>query len=594
MKIKYFYHACFLMLTTATGYLLSACSDYLKVEPKSSYDEKYVFDNVANTTSAVLGVYNALTGDQGYGGRLNFFYPLDTDEMLGGNNSAPGGGDNGSRSMARYNTSPGNTQLEAPFSQLYSGVERANICIKNIPEMALYENGTENEKRQLQRLYGEVLTLRAQFYLELIRNWGDVPAQFEPSYVLTDLFLEKTDRDVIYDHVLEDLKLAATLVPWRNEGGIANDERITKGAVKALRAKIALFRGGYSLRTESNLMERRVDYLTYYQIARDECKEIIESSKHALNPSFLALFKDNFDAHVLEPNGEVVFEVALAGGTGIADGRAGNIDGPRTGASTGGGNCLLTPTYFYAFDSLDTRRDVTAAPYTTNISNFKIGAAISGINSGKFRRDWISNPSVPLEANTLYHGVNWPLIRYSDVLLMFAEADNEINNGPSAAAITAFETVRKRAFAGNLKAIGTTPAGKEGFFNAIVNERSFEFGGEGIRKYDLLRWNLLETKIKEARANLTRMKDKVAPYDKLPQYVYYKSSSTTLIYYSSFYKPAPGSTPTGYARANWVINITPAYITNVAELFEPNQKELMPFPQAAINSNPKLKQNFGY
>ncbi|MCH5716642.1 RagB/SusD family nutrient uptake outer membrane protein [Niabella hibiscisoli] len=94
----------------------------------------------------------------------------------------------------------------------------------------------------MQRLYGEALTLRAQFYFELIRNWGDVPASFIPSIDQPNLFLEKTDRDVIYDSLIADLKRAEDLVPWRTE--VSSDERITKGAVKALRARLALYSGG--------------------------------------------------------------------------------------------------------------------------------------------------------------------------------------------------------------------------------------------------------------------------------------------------------------------------------------------------------------
>ena len=99
---------------------------------------------------------------------------------------------------------------------------------------------------------------------------------------------------------------------------------------------------------------------------------------------------------------------------------------------------------------------------------------------------------VPLLPGTVLNvGYNWAMIRFSDVLLMYAEAVNEINGSPTPAAITAFEEVRKRAYRGNTALIGITPTDKAGFFNAIVNERFLEFGHEAIRKYDLIRWNLL-------------------------------------------------------------------------------------------------------
>src|SRR5690606_5551592 len=237
---------------------------------------------------SLLGVYDRLAGLQAYGSRLSLMYPYDSDEMVGVlNTPAP---DNSSRDLSRYNLQATNAQLTGPFEQLYAGIERANICIKNIPEMALYSNGSEAERASLRRLHGEALTLRAQFYFELIRNWGDIPAPFEPSADQDDLLLPKTDRDTIYDRLIADLKTAQELLPWRTE--VTIDERITKGTAKALRARLALYRGGYSLRRVSGMMERADDYLTFYQIVRDECYELMQHrDQHTLNPSFEAVFK---------------------------------------------------------------------------------------------------------------------------------------------------------------------------------------------------------------------------------------------------------------------------------------------------------------
>ena len=78
---------------------------------------------------------------------------------------------------------------------------------------------------------------------------------------------------------------------------------------------------------------------------------------------------------------------------------------------------------------------------------------------------------------------------------MFAEADNEIHGAPSQDAINAVKSVRNRAYTGNLGQVGTIPTDKVGFFNFVAQERLLELGGEGIRKYDLIRWNLLDAKI---------------------------------------------------------------------------------------------------
>jgi starch-binding outer membrane protein, SusD/RagB family len=399
---------------------------------------------------------------------------------------------------------------------MYKGIEAANNCIYYIPKMTLFTSGTGQQIGELSRLLGEALTLRAQYYLELIRNWGDVPAQFLPSAFQDSLVLGKTDRDTIYNHLLNDLLQAEPLVPWRTDIGSLGDpvnERITRGAVKGLRARIALYRGGYSLRRASSMygqtMARPADFIDYYKIALSECSDLMaRRDEHTLNPSFQGVFKNGFDAHTFDAFGEIMFEVAMTGGQGSNDSKLGYYDGPKiTIGTTATGNAALAilPTYFYVFDSTDLRRDVTCAPYEINADATTLkGHPLTTISDGKFRRDWMTNPS-QLSQTAQYLGIDWPIMRFSDVLLMFAEADNEINHGPSAAGKTAFEEVRKRGYGGNAALIGTTPTDYAGFFNALVKERSLEFGGEGIRKYDLIRWNLINTRLADAKTNLTNM-----------------------------------------------------------------------------------------
>ena len=572
----------------------SSCKKYLDVQPVSSATPDYVFSNVDNAYKAVLGAYAALTGDQGYGIRISMYYPYDNDEMMGQSGAI---GDNERRDIAHYNASPGNTQLYNPYSQLYQGIERANLCIYYIPQMDLYASGTDAQKRALQRLYGEALTLRAQYYFELIRNWGDVVASWQPSAFETNLFKPKTDRDSIYDHLLDDLSQAEALVPWRSD--VPKDERITEGAVRALRARIALYRAGFSLRSSGQLVQG-TDPKKYCQIAKDECAAIMSSGQHALNPSFQSVFKDYICGHAIEPNGEVVWEVAMSGGnSALGDSKLGYYNGPRYN-NTGNSALVILPTFFYMFDSTDLRRDVTIAPYFVNQNFTLAGRTLSSVPDGKFRRDWTSNPSL-ITTSAQYMGMNWPLIRYSDVLLMFAEADNEVNNGPSAAAYNAINMVRRRGFG---KAINTPdgdidlPGGlsKDDFFKAIVKERALELASEGHRKYDLIRWNLLAQKIADTKTQLTAMAARQAPYDVLPDTMYYKTAQTTLQWAGSFYKKVVTSQPSGYTAVQWVgSGITAGIITNqYAVNFKSGKSELLPFPTKELESNNNLTQNPGY
>ena len=586
-------------VTTISILGVAGCKKYLEVEPVSQYNVQQAFSDVSNATTAVLGVYDELQGDNGYGIRINLYYPYDSDEAI-----VSGGLDNGRRGIGRYQLLLSNSELRNPFVQLYRGIEKANLCIDQIPQMAQYNNGTEAEKKELRRLHGESITLRAQFLFELIRNWGDVPAPFIPSYKNPDLYIPQANRDLTYDRLIEDLAIARDLVPWRTE--VARNERITKGAVKAIRAKIAMFRGGFSLRNETKIMERRSDFIKYYTIARDECADLMaRRDQHTLNPNFEDIWKRYLSALTPDPSGEIIFEVGAGGGNSNSDSRMGNYNGPSINAAsrygTGGGGIFTLPNYFYSFEQIDTRRDVSVTYYAIAGNNNKSLRRLAELTDGKFRRDW-RNPFLP--GTVLNLGYNWPIIRFSDVLLMFAEAENEIAGAPTAAARLAFEEVRKRAYKGNEANIGVTPLTKDAFFNSIVNERYLEFGGEAIRKYDLIRWNLLASKIAETRAKLLQIKNFQGVYANVPQYIYWRLNGEEIQFFSPtpFTATAVPNPVTGWTRTDWRQHLTSNTLIDnlpleqgIARFFVPNKSELFPFDQATLDAyRGILKQNPNY
>ncbi|MFN8307024.1 MAG: RagB/SusD family nutrient uptake outer membrane protein [Ferruginibacter sp.] len=594
--------AMLMALLFATG-----CKKYTEVQPVSQYSVEQAFSDVSNALTAVVGVYDELQGDNGYGIRISMYYPYDSDEGI-----VSGNIDNGRRGVGRYQLLLTNAELANPFRQLYRGLEKANLCIDQIPKMPQYSGGTATEQATLKRLHGEALTLRAQFLFQLMLNWGDVPAPMVPAYKQTNLFIPKSDRDSVYDKLIADLATARDLLPWRTDAG-TRSERITKGVAKALRARMALFRGGYSLRSNGQ-MERRADYLTYYQIAKQECEELMANrNQHDLNPNFENIWR-NVTSFAYDPYGEIIFEVGAGGGNSNSDSRMGNYDGPNLSNASrygaGGGGIIMLPNYFYAFDSVDTRRDVTVTSYqVTSATNIKSQRRLGELNTGKYRRDW----RVPLLPGTVLNvGYNWAMIRFSDVLLMYAEAVNEINGAPTAQAISAFEEVRKRAYRGNTGLIGVTPTTKQGFFDAIVNERFLEFGHEGIRRYDLIRWNLLATKLAEARTKIQQIRDRVAPYTYVPQYIYVRNAGEEIQYFAGtntaltaqpFWRPTQVPSPTtGWTRIDWAQHLTTASSIDgkplwqgFASFFVPGKSELYPFDAATISSyQGQLKQNPNY
>ncbi|MEY3946509.1 MAG: hypothetical protein RJB03_1215 [Bacteroidota bacterium] len=593
------------ILFTTFGFL-QGCKKYTDVAPVSQYSIADAFSDPSNAFNALIGVYDELQGDNGYGIRISMYYPYDSDEAI-----VSGNIDNGRRGIGRYQLLLTNAELANPFRQLYRGIEKANLCIEQIPLMKQYSAGTDAEKKELRRLHGEALVLRAQFYQELIKNWGDVPAPMIPAYKQADLYIPAADRDETYDKLLADLATAKDLLPWRTEAGPRN-ERITKAVAMALRARIALLRGGFALRT-SGKMERKADYIKFYQIAKDECEALMaRRDQHTLNPSYADVWR-KVTSFVYDPSGEIIFEVGAGGGNGNSDSRMGNYDGPNLSNASrfgaGGGGIVILPNYYYAFDSVDTRRDVTITHYqVTSSTNIKSQRRLGELNTGKYRRDW----RVPLLPGTVLNvGYNWAVIRFSDVLLMYAEAVNEINNGPTPAAIAAYEEVRRRAYGANANRMGVTATDKTGFFNAIVNERFLEFGHEGIRKFDLLRWNLLTSKLAEAKANIQLIRDRKPPYDRVPQYIYWRNNGEEIQFFAGatapanaqpFWRPTQIPNPaTGWTRTDWAQHLTTNAIDGkqlwqgMASFFVPGKSELFPFDQATISAyQGKLKQNPGY
>ena len=156
------------------------------------------------------------------------------------------------------------------WAMMYLGIERANICIRGIRTYGNPEPDTE-----LGQLLGEALTLRAVYYADLVKAWGDVPARFEPINSET-IYIEKSSRDTIYKQIIKDLKEASTLVAWPNGTSYTTSvERVNKAFVKALRARLAMVASGYQQYPDgvrrSNDPELSVAKM--YKIALDESRE---------------------------------------------------------------------------------------------------------------------------------------------------------------------------------------------------------------------------------------------------------------------------------------------------------------------------------
>ena len=579
--------------------LLSSCQDYLEAPAKSSLDESVIFSTAGLAKGAVDGIKVPFAETNSYRGRFLSWYGLNTDTEW--YNSSESTTDD-KPSLCTYDAKPNNSQMNTTnnvWAMMYAGIERANICIRGLRQ---YGNPTPGS--DLGHLLGESLTLRAIYYADLLKTWGDVPARFEPITSET-IYLPKTSRDVIYKQLIADLGEAAELCPWPNENAnTASVERINKAFVKGFRARLAMVASGYQQypdgihrSTDADLSVERM-----YTLALTECRSVIQSGKARLEPSFETFWK-KYNQENTTAGGESLWELPFADGRGrmlftFAVLHT-SVDQFQANGTNKGGVAGPLPNVFYDYDQTDSRRDVTCVPY-------KYGTAVAGIAKqqlnafnkwyfGKYRYEWMNR----FVTSTNDDGINKMYMRYAEVLLIAAEAANEIE-GPSAAA-PYLKELRRRAFAPAVQAVKVDAYvdalnSKPAMFNAIVDEHKFEFTGEMERKQALIRWNLLKTKLDDAKVRMTNLRDHTGDYATVPTTLYfkYKTDNVSLDIYglNRGETTNPGAPYTSFSWNSLVdTKINSLYLLGV----NPDNRQFWPIWQVFIDgSNGKLVNDYGY
>jgi hypothetical protein len=503
-----------------------SCENFLEAPSQSTLDESLIFSNPTLASMAVDGIKVPFGETNSYRGRFETHFGANSD--IEWNNSSTTV--SARTDLARYVNSPSNTDMNTSnnaWAMMYLGIERANICIRG-----LRAYGNPAAGNEMGQLLGEALTLRAIYYADLVKAWGDVVARFEP--VSSDkIYLPKSSRDVIYKQLLADLEEASTLVAWPNENASTTTvEQINKAFVKSFRARICLAASGYSQYPDGirRSNDPELSVATLYPIALQECLDVINSTKVRLETTFETLFRKNCEDLTIDPDlagGESLWEIPFAPGRGrhlyTFGVRHASVD-QYTGQAQGGVYGPL-PFVFYDYDVKDTRRDVTCVPYQYGTATGGVAKQeLRALNSwcfGKWRYEWMDR----FVTSTNDDGVNKIYMRYAEVLLMAAEIENE-QNGPSAAA-PYLKQIRKRAFAEadwatKVDAYVTALSSKELMFSAIVKEHAFEFCGEMERKQALIRWNLLKTKMDEAKVKMENLRNQTGEYSDVPANLYFR------------------------------------------------------------------------
>jgi hypothetical protein len=573
---------------------LTACQDLLEAPSKSTLDESVIFSTPALAQNAIAGVIQSFCETNSYRGRYLVYYGINTDcEVYISLKSTT---DDKAR-LSNYNTNISNSQMNTDnnaWAKFYEGIERANLAIRGLRTYGNVRNNPE-----LAQILGEMLTLRAVVYNDLIRGWGDVPARFEPIGTET-VYLPKSDRDVIYKQLLADLEEAATLVAWPNETAMTKStERINKAFVKGLRARLALSAGGYSQRTDGTTRRSNDSDLApekMYAIAKQECLDVINSGTCRLIPSFENVFKTLCEEK-LQAGLESLWEIPFSEGRGrvIFDLGVKHTTTDKYTQQNKGGTNGPNPIMFYAYDVDDTRRNVTCIPYEWT-DGIQVPTNLNKWYFGKYRYEWLSR----VVTSTNDDGLNWLYMRYSDVILMAAEAINELDGAAEAAPY--LRMIRERAFPGHPEKVDAfmqqATASKNAFFNAIVDERALEFTGEMLRKNDLIRWNLLSVKLNEAKNKLERLENREGEYANLPKKIYYKNEGEKVIIYGLNYGDTDQQgAALGYdSSKEWKLSASGDQISywNALFLRNPDTQQFWPIWQIFLDTSNGTLNNDGY
>lgn len=516
-------------VSLSLGTSMTSCSDWLEMEAYTSDDIETTFSDEVRADKFVQGCYRGLIHNEMY-------YQLGMGETV--MHSCEDGSTNNSKYMMcnyKFDALIPAT-VTTIYKEQYRIIEATNIAISNLSKMP------ETEKRN--QLLGEAICIRAFCYLNLIRIYGDVPAVYTPLEEMdpndeNTFYPKRSSRDEIYDKVISEVQSVIDWLPWFEESDYQTPERITKQGAYALLARLALYAGGYSLRwnLETNdpatlKMARRDDAIRVkelYQIADNACFQIINHGSNSLVQAhedmsgFQYLWYNHCQRNFAATNTEILWETAQYGDVTNSQFTTYAQPGSR-GGKYGSLKAMqfMLPTYYLSFNPKDTRRDVSCTSYSiyflekgrANDTWVDVGTTYSCIMPGKFRLSWCVAPQSNTQRN-----LDIPIFRYADVLLMYAETQNYLNNGPTQAAKNALQEVRNRAGVGEEL---TIPNEQEAFDDAIVQERKWEFATEFTLRTDLIRMNRLAKELAKTKQAMKDLSDRKNEYANIPTYRLYK------------------------------------------------------------------------
>lgn len=517
--------------------LSTSCSDFLDEEPRSTWGIDDFYASSTEAEIALAGIYSYLASDQVYGQAMSVIMESGTDEGYYNRRY------NENWTVGLYRHTSADKYVKELWTALYQVINLSNMYLERLDESAF-------EPEEYNAYIAEARFLRAHAYSLLVNWYEEVPMPLTSTLDQSANHLATSSLKELYAQILSDFTYASEhLLSTKDSGYIQG--RANKMAAHGLMARVYLKMGGYPFNQPEYNAEPK-EY--YYALAKEECRIIIESGDHTIGESDVEivdngdgpeivvnsdLYREHFLSYIenVYDTNESIFEISfkylresginahgrIGGLNGLAFAYGGGADGYPGAYAMENASPLLKDLYVSNDEHIRFQWNLPAMQYTNKGDAKRVTSTLaSNYCPGKFKRwepsnyddlDVTPEPGetesyILLEANTTpnrnFTGVNFPVLRYADILLMYAEADNEINDGPSELAINYFDQVRKRAGLNPIRE--TSKAGvvgtKEAFFDELVDERLRELCFEGLRKHDLIRWELLGDKLDELNASI--------------------------------------------------------------------------------------------
>jgi len=502
-----------ILIVAGMSALLSSCS-FFEVEPQVICSETF-YNTEKEVQYGLAGVYGVMSNEAFYGNYYSVMYS-NIDDLCYFNR------DIGTNYLQYNRHDAGTSQVYDIWVEIYQGIRNANAFMEAVVQTEFDKDG---------KYYNEARFLRAYYHFILAQAWGDVPLRKNAVKTHDEVMIAVTPQYDVLSWVVEEMEACIALADEELDN---SPSRITKTTIQGILARVYLFMAGETVKGG--------DKQAFLTKARDHADAVIKSGRHQLNPDYSQIFKnmimDEYDKEYHESMWEVDFFGDRSSAENWSNGRIGDVIGLQSGGSATNysewacnysygqydGSLKLWDLYWRT-DRTEDEHELTIVndkrqewnlppynyagsssqpPYGSGLAS---GKSLAGVDRTPYVYDKVSTNNDPLAApairncgkyrrevvyegqktaKLLYTTLNYPVLRYSDVLLMYAEASNEVS-GVSQEAYDCVKAVRDRA---GIKTKAMSEYDKESFRELVRNERGRELCFESLRKYDLIRWGI--------------------------------------------------------------------------------------------------------